>query len=237
MKKENKLKHLAIILDGNGRWATKRKLPRFKGHYEGGKRVKEIAIAASQRGVERLTVYAFSTENWKRPEKEVQFIFKLPKEFMRLYLKEIMKYKIRIEYVGDLDKLPDYALKSVRDSIELTKNNNEMVLCFALNYGFYNEMELCIKKIAQKAINNDITIDDINVDLIEDNLMTKMPVDLLIRTSGEMRISNFLMWQIAYSELYFTKVDWPDFSVENLDLAIDEYYSRNRKYGGIQDEE
>lgn len=233
---EKIINHLAIILDGNGRWAQNRKMPRVKGHYEGGKRVKEIAIAASLRGIKRLTVYAFSTENWKRPEKEVSFIFKLPKTFLDMYLNDLMKYQIKVEYIGDLAQVPKQARRAIEDSIEKTKNNTAMTLCFALNYGSYDEIVKATKSISQKVLDNDLKIEDINESVIEKYLMDATPVDLLIRTSGEQRISNFLLWQIAYSEIYFTDTLWPDFNEERLDEALDNYYNRDRRFGGIKHE-
>lgn len=236
MNKQNQLNHLAIILDGNGRWATNQGLPRVKGHQAGTKKTKEIAIAASQEGIKRLTVFAFSTENWKRSEQEVNFIFKLPKEFLKLYLKDLMKYQIKIEYIGDLETIPEFAKKSIHDSMELTKHNTGMVLCFALNYGFYDEMIRAVKKIATAVQDKQLSVDEIDKNVIEDHLMDKTPVDLLIRTSGEQRISNFLLWQIAYSEIYFTKVLWPDFSIEDFHKALKNFYQRERRFGGVNDE-
>ena len=232
-----KLEHLAIILDGNGRWAQNRNLPRVKGHYEGGKRVKEIAIAASQRNVKRMSVYAFSTENWKRPLSEVSYIFKLPKVFLEMYLKDLMEHQIKIEYIGNIDEIPDYAKKSVRDSIEKTKNNTGMVLCFALNYGSRDEMVKSCQEIAKKVKNNEIEINEIDELVFSNHLMNSMPVDLLIRTSGEKRISNFLLWQISYSEIYFTDIMWPDFDINELDKALLEYAQRCRRFGGIENED
>ncbi|MEG0569247.1 MAG: isoprenyl transferase [Erysipelotrichales bacterium] len=234
---KNNLNHLAIILDGNGRWAKKRNLPRVKGHYEGGRRVKEVAIAASKRGIKRMSVYAFSTENWKRPEDEVNYIFKLPKIFLEMYLKDLMKHQIRVDYIGNLDVVPKGAQKAIRDSIEKTKNNTGLTLCFALNYGSYDEMLKATKNVAQDVVDNKISIDQIDEGVFESHLMNSTPVDLLIRTSGEQRISNFLLWQIAYSEIYFTDILWPDFDEEQLDIALDNYYHRERRYGGLIDEE
>lgn len=234
--KTKELKHLAIILDGNGRWAKARNMPRVKGHYEGGKRVKEIAIAASLRGVERMSVYAFSTENWKRPEAEVSFIFKLPKVFLDMYLNDLMKHQIRVEYIGDLSAIPKGSQKAIIDSMEKTKNNTGMVLCFALNYGSQIEIVEATKKIVQAVQNGSIELEKINPEMFATYLMDATPVDLLIRTSGEQRISNFLLWQIAYAEIYFTKVMWPDFDEEQLDLALDNYYQRDRRFGGLKDE-
>lgn len=235
MKKQ--INHLAIILDGNGRWAQQRNMPRIKGHYEGGKRVKEVAIAASKRGIKKMTVYAFSTENWKRPEEEVSFIFKLPKIFLDAYLKDLMKHQIRIEYIGNFEQIPKNAQKSINDSIEKTKNNTGMTLSFALNYGGHDEIIQAVKKVATQVKDNELSIDQINEEMFAQYLMESEPVDLLIRTSGEQRLSNFLLWQVAYSEFYFTNVMWPDFNEEQLDIALDNYYHRDRRYGGLSNEE
>lgn len=234
--KTKKLNHLAIILDGNGRWAQAHNLPRFRGHYEGGKRVKEIAIAASLRGIKRLSVYAFSTENWQRPTSEIEYIFKLPRLFLDMYLNDLMKYQIKIECIGNLAQVSAHARKAVADCLEKTKHNTGMVLCFALNYGSYQELIQATQSIAQLVKDEQLAVNDINQQVIENNLMDATPVDLLIRTSGEQRISNFLLWQIAYSELYFTKIMWPDFTEKELDKALDNYYQRERRFGGIKDE-
>lgn len=232
--KEKKLKHVALILDGNGRWAQLRNLPRVKGHYEGGKRVKEVAIYASQQKIKRMSVFAFSTENWKRPEDEVSFIFKLPKVFIEMYLADLIKHQIKISYIGDLDKIPDYGKSGILEAIEKTKNNTGMTLCFALNYGAQDEIVKAVQKIAYQAKENKLACEDIDSEVIEANLMDSTPVDLLIRTSGEQRISNFLLWQIAYSEIYFSNVLWPDFTKEEFKKAIDNYYKRERRFGGIK---
>ncbi|MDL2211268.1 isoprenyl transferase [Erysipelotrichaceae bacterium OttesenSCG-928-M19] len=230
-KKE--LNHLAIILDGNGRWAQERNMPRIKGHYEGGRRVKDIAIAASNLGIKRMTVYAFSTENWSRPDDEVNFIFKLPKIFLDKYLNDLMKHQIRVEYIGDISYIPEGAKKSINDSMIKTNENIGMTLCFALNYGSQDEIVKATKKIVQQVEDGSLNIEAINKEIFAANLMDNTPVDLLIRTSGEQRISNFLLWQIAYSEIYFTDVMWPDFDEKQLALAIEEYKRRDRRFGGL----
>lgn len=235
--KTKELNHLAIILDGNGRWAQARNQVRIKGHYEGGKRVKEVAIAASKRGIARMSVYAFSTENWKRPDDEVNFIFKLPKVFLDMYLNDLMKHQIRIEYIGDLTTVPEGAQKSIIDSMNKTKNNTGMVLCFALNYGSQIEITRAAKNLAWDIKEGKQDIEAVDEEVFASYLMNSTPVDLLIRTSGEQRISNFLLWQIAYSEIYFTNVMWPDFDEKQLDIALDNYYHRDRRYGGLNNEE
>jgi len=235
MKKE--LNHLAVILDGNGRWAQARGLPRIKGHYEGGKRVKEVAIAASLKGIKKMTVYAFSTENWKRPMEEIDFIFKLPKIFLDAYLKDLMKYQIKIEYIGNFEEIPKNAQKSIGDCLEKTKDNKGMVLSFALNYGARDEITQAARELSKDVKEGHVSIDSINEEIFASYLFERSDVDLLIRTSGEKRLSNFLLWQVAYSEFYFTDVMWPDFDADQLDIAIENYYSRDRRYGGIKNEE
>jgi len=230
---EKKLNHLAIILDGNGRWAKAKGMPRIKGHYEGGKRVKEVAIAASLKGIQRMTVYAFSTENWKRPIEEVDYIFKLPKIFLDAYLKDLMKYQIKIEYIGNFEDIPKNAQKSIGDCLEKTKDNTGMVLCFALNYGSRDEITRASKILAKDVKEGKVEIDSIDENLFASYLYEPMDVDLVIRTSGEKRLSNFLLWQVAYSEFYFTDVMWPDFDEKQLELALEDYQNRDRRYGGI----
>lgn len=231
--KEKELNHVAIILDGNGRWAQQKNLPRIRGHYEGGKRVKEIAIYASQQNIKRMSVFAFSTENWKRPEDEVSFIFKLPKIFFEMYLSDLMKHQIKVTYIGDLEHIPEYGKSGVLSAIEKTKDNTGMVLCFALNYGSYDEITKAVKKIALDVKENKLDYETIDENIFADYLMDATPVDLLIRTSGEQRISNFLLWQIAYSEIAFTPVLWPDFSIEEFQKILNDYKQRDRRFGGI----
>ena len=220
---ENKLKkiptHVAIIMDGNGRWAKKRNMPRVKGHYEGMQTVKKITKYASKLGIQYLTLYAFSTENWARPKEEV------------------MENNVKVEVIGVVEKLPESTRKAVEDAIEQTKNNTGLKLVFALNYGSKDEIVTAVKRIAQGAANNEYKVEEIDEQLISDNLFTKdtPDPDLLIRTSGEQRISNFLLWQIAYSEFIFTKVAWPDFVEEEFYKALLEYQSRDRRFGGLNE--
>ncbi|MEE6448990.1 isoprenyl transferase [Gottfriedia acidiceleris] len=227
--------HVAIIMDGNGRWAQKRNLPRVKGHYEGMKVVRKIARTASKLGVKTLTLYAFSTENWKRPKTEVEFLMKLPQEFLGTFLPELIKENVQVRLTGNKEQLPSYTTEAVLKAVEETKNNTGMVLNFALNYGSRDEIISAVKKISSDVSDNKINKEEINEELFNRYLMTsdfKDP-DLLIRTSGELRISNFMLWQIAYSELYFTDVLWPDFTEECLIDAVKEYQNRARRYGGI----
>lgn len=234
-EKEKIPNHVAIIMDGNGRWAQKRNLPRIKGHYEGMKVVRKIARAANDLGIQTLTLYAFSTENWKRPKTEVEFLMKLPSEFLGTFLPELIEENVQVRLTGNKEQLPKYTLDAVMKAVEDTKNNTGMVLNFALNYGSRDEMISAVKKISKEVMDKKINIEEINEDLFASHLLTNgiNDPDLLIRTSGELRISNFMLWQIAYSELYFTDVLWPDFTEECLIDAIKEYQKRSRRYGGI----
>ena len=238
---ENKLKkiptHVAIIMDGNGRWAKKRNMPRVKGHYEGMQTVKKITKYASKLGIKYLTLYAFSTENWARPKEEVRYLMDLPEKMFASFMPELMENNVKVEVIGVVEKLPENTRKAVEDAIEQTKNNTGLKLIFALNYGSKDEIVTAVKRIAQGAANNEYKVEEIDEQLISDNLFTKdtPDPDLLIRTSGEQRISNFLLWQIAYSEFIFTKVAWPDFVEEEFYKALLEYQSRDRRFGGLNE--
>ena len=238
---EKKLKkiptHVAIIMDGNGRWAKKRNMPRVKGHYEGMQTVKKITKYASKLGIKYLTLYAFSTENWARPKEEVNYLMDLPEKMFTSFMPELMENNVKVEVIGVVEKLPKNTRKAVEDAVEQTKNNTGLKLIFALNYGSKDEIVTAVKRIAQGAANNEYKVEEIDEQLISDNLFTKSTPDpdLLIRTSGEQRISNFLLWQIAYSEFIFTKVAWPDFVEEELYKALLEYQSRDRRFGGLNE--
>jgi len=227
--------HVAIIMDGNGRWATRRGLPRVAGHHTGMKAVKRTAIAASDAGVKVLTMYAFSTENWVRPREEVEFLMKLPQEFFPLEIEELIEKNVRIRMTGWEEDLPDYTLEPVLDAIERTKHNTGLILNFALNYGSRKEMVHGIKELLADVQAGKLTPDQIDEKRFQAYLLTgDLPdPDLLIRTSGELRISNFMLWQLAYSELWFTNVFWPDFTEQHLYEAIYEYQRRKRRYGGL----
>ena len=230
--------HVAIIMDGNGRWAKKRNMPRIKGHYEGMQTVKKITKYASKLGVKYLTLYAFSTENWARPKEEVSYLMDLPEKMFSSFMPELMENNVKVEVIGVVEKLPENTRKAVDDAIEQTKNNTGLKLIFALNYGSKDEIVTAVKRIAQGAANNEYKVEEIDEQLISDNLFTKdtPDPDLLIRTSGEQRISNFLLWQIAYSEFIFTKVAWPDFVEEEFYKALLEYQSRDRRFGGLNED-
>jgi len=227
--------HVAIIMDGNGRWASRRGLPRAAGHRSGMAAIKEIAIAAGELGVKVLTLYAFSTENWKRPREEVDFLMKLPEEFLARELQELNKNNVQIRMIGWKEELPDHTLRAVEEGIRATSGNTGLILNFALNYGSRREMLSGVRKIAELVRDGKISPEDIDEALFSSMLHThSLPdPDLLIRTSGEQRISNFLLWQLAYTELAFVDVHWPEFTREHFRRAIAMYQRRNRRYGAI----
>lgn len=229
MKKE--LEHVAIIMDGNGRWAKEQGKPRSFGHLKGTENVRNIAIQANDNHIKVLTLFAFSTENWGRPEDEVSYLMGLPEIFFSKYLKELMEKNIRISMIGNQEKIPEKTMKILNKAIEETKNNTGMILNFAMNYGSRNEIVLAINKIIAEG-----TVKEITEETFPQYLMTKdfSDVDLLIRTSGEQRISNFLLWQIAYAELCFVDEAWPSFTVERFNEVLHDYHNRNRRFGGLK---
>ncbi|ASS75617.1 isoprenyl transferase [Tumebacillus algifaecis] len=228
--------HVAIIMDGNGRWAKRRGLPRIAGHRAGMQAVKEITTAADDIGVKVLTLYAFSTENWKRPTDEVDFLMRLPEEFLRMELDTLMKRNCRIRILGHPEGLPEHTRKVVQDAERKTKDNTGLILNIALNYGSRAEMIQAVKQIAQQVADGTLQVDDIDEQSMEKSLLTHgLPdPDLMIRTSGEVRLSNFLLWQAAYTELWFTNMFWPDFKRDDFYHAIREFQSRGRRFGGLK---
>ncbi len=228
-------KHVAIIMDGNGRWAKRRGLPRIAGHKEGMDVVRDIVIAATESGVEILTLYAFSTENWRRPKAEVDFLMKLPKEFMHVYLPEMIENHVKIDTIGEFKGLPDHTRDAINHAKEKTKDNKGLILNFALNYGSRNEIVKAVKEISNHVNTGTLKIENIDEELFSSYLYTKNigEPDLLIRTSGEVRLSNFLLWQLAYTELWFTNELWPDFNEELFEKAMIDYQARKRRFGGI----
>jgi undecaprenyl diphosphate synthase len=233
INKDNLPKHLAIIMDGNGRWAKQKGLLRAMGHENGTKSVRTVVEASAKLGIENLTLYAFSTENWNRPRLEVELLMNLLINSLKNELKTLQDNKIRLNTIGNIDLLPKSAQKKLQTVIEKTKDNSRMVLTLALSYGSREELINVVKNISNKVKNNIISIDSIDESIINQHLYTQnLPeVDFLIRTSGEHRISNFLLWQIAYAELYFTDVLWPDFKEEDLYEAIISYQKRERRFG------
>ena len=231
--------HIGIIMDGNGRWAKKRLKPRVFGHKAGMDALQSVTIEASQLGVKVLTVYAFSTENWARPQDEVAFIMNLPVEFFDHYVPELHANNVRVQVIGDTSRLPEQTLTALERACDKTKDNTGLVLNFALNYGGRAEITKAVQQIVQEVESGKFTLADITEETISDHLMTaNLPLDfrdpdLIIRTSGELRLSNFLPWQAAYSEFYFTPVLWPDFKAAELREAIAEYNRRHRRFGGV----
>ncbi len=232
---DNIPRHIAVIMDGNGRWAKSRGLPRIAGHHSGMKAVKRIAKAADRVGVKVLTLYAFSTENWKRPKAEVDFLMKLPQEFLAIELEELIENNVQVRMMGHLDGLPAHTLAAVEEAVKRTQDNTGLVLNFALNYGSRAEIVEAVRGLALDAAGGKLNPEAIS----EDDLSAKMlsgdlpDPDLLIRTSGELRLSNFMLWQLAYSEFWFTDVYWPEFTERHLFEAIREYQRRARRYGGL----
>lgn len=226
-------KHLAIIMDGNGRWAKKQGLLRTIGHENGAKAVRQTVETCARLGIKNLTLFAFSTENWNRPKLEVDTLMKLLSKALKKELNTLTKNDIRLNTIGDIESLPKSVAKNLIEVVESTKENQRMNLTLALNYGSREEITRATKLIADKVKNNIISVGDIDESVINNHLYTRnLPdVDLVIRTSGEQRISNFLLWQIAYAELYFTNVLWPDFSAEHLMEALESYQNRERRFG------
>ena len=226
-------KHIAIIMDGNGRWAKQKSKLRVFGHKGGVQSVNDTVEAAAELGIKFLTLYAFSTENWSRPKKEVNALMNLLVNTIEAETKTLIKNDIKLISIGEIDELPEKCKNKLKKAIKLTENNKRMTLILALSCSSRNEIISSIKNIATAYKNNDIVLNDINENLLNKTLNTKNIPDpeLLIRTSGEYRISNFLLWQIAYSELYFTDVLWPDFKKNNFYNAIFEYQNRERRFG------
>ena len=235
MTKENKLQHIAIIMDGNGRWATKRGLPRSLGHKKGAEVVKTITKAAAEKGIKYLTLYAFSTENWQRSREEVSYLMNLLRQYLKDDLRELKENQVCIRFIGERYMLDQDIQQMMADLEHETARFDKLTVCIALSYGSRQEIVAATKKIAQKVKDGDILIENIDINLFSDMLYTKgIPEpDLLIRTSGEQRLSNYLLWQLAYSELAFTDVYWPDFSPEELQRLIDNYNIRERRYGKV----
>ena len=228
-------RHVAIIMDGNGRWAKAKGMPRTAGHMAGADNVRTIAIAANDLGVKYLTVYAFSTENWKRSKDEVSYLMKLPSIFFKKYMQEFLDRGYRIRMIGELDELPDATRRVLREAEEESKNNTGLSLNIAMNYGGRRELVLAANAYAKDVAEGKkpLGIDEAG---FEQYLMTRdfPPVDLLIRTSGELRISNYLLWQIAYAELVFVPESWPEFTPDVLRRCLDEYARRDRRFGGVK---
>lgn len=225
--------HIAVIMDGNGRWAKKLGKPRIFGHRNGVKSVRQTTEAAAEMGIDYLTLYAFSTENWGRPKPEVNALMRLLVQTMKSEIKTLMDNEIRLMAIGDIDQLPSQTLKSLREGIETTAGNTRMTLTLALNYSSRWDITRAMKQIAGKVASGELAEAEIDQETISRHLSTHYMPDpeLLVRTSGEYRISNYLLWEISYAELYFTDVHWPDFDKEQLYKAIYEFQNRERRFG------
>lgn len=226
--------HIAIIMDGNGRWAKAQGLPRTAGHKKGADTIRTIAIECNRLGVRVLTLYAFSTENWKRPQSEVDYLCKLPKLFFNRYIRELNERNIRVCFIGELERFPQETQRVISDAVAITAENSGLVLNIAINYGAQREIVLAAQAYAKTVLEKG-TLLPLDEERFSSYLMTAgyPPVDLLIRTSGELRLSNFLLWQIAYAELIFTPIAWPDFDAHALTECLEEYQRRDRRFGGI----
>jgi len=231
-------KHLAVIMDGNGRWAKQKGFFRTVGHEKGANAVKEVVEGCGELGIQHLTLYAFSTENWSRPKLEVKTLMNLLVSSLKKEINTFHENNIKLNAIGNIEALPKKAFAELQEVIDKTKHYNKMVLTLALSYGSREEITHAVKDICRKVKNNIISIENIDEMVINEHLYTQnLPdVDLLIRTSGEQRISNFLLWQIAYAELYFTPVLWPDFNKDNLFEAILNYQNRERRFGKTSDQ-
>ncbi|MDS1029089.1 isoprenyl transferase [Bacillota bacterium LX-D] len=229
-------KHIAIIMDGNGRWAKKRGLPRSAGHRAGVESLRDIVKACSEMGISYLTVYAFSTENWKRPKEEVDILMDLLAEYLQKELINLHKKNIKINPIGELEDLPSKVKQKLEEAVNVTKQNTGLTLTIALNYGGRNEIINAVKLIGDQLLSGKLVLDDINDETFRTYLYTNsLPdPDLLIRPSGELRVSNFLLWQIAYTEFWITDIFWPDFRREHLYQAINDYNKRERRFGGLK---
>jgi len=235
LDKEHLPKHIAIIMDGNGRWAKKRGLPRNVGHSEGSKALKRIVEHAEEIGIKYLTVYAFSTENWNRPKSEVDGLMSLLYQYLQNADRDLAGKTTKIVIVGDIDGLPENVSTEAKRVMKKTEGNKGLQLNIALNYGGRQDIQNTVKLLASDAMSGKIKIDDISLELISSKLYTypSPDPDLIIRTSGEQRLSNFLLWQAAYSEFWYTDVLWPDFKDKHLEQAIIDFQKRNRRYGGV----
>ncbi len=227
--------HIAIIMDGNGRWAKQRKLPRTMGHRAGMKNIKMMVEESSNLGVKYLTLYAFSTENWKRSKEEVGALMDLVVEFINKEFEELHRNNVKLNSIGDISKLPEKSKAAVENAMYKTRNNTGLTLNIALNYGGRDEIVKGVKEIAKEVLEGKLQVDNIDDKIISDHLYTSgMPdPDIVIRPSGELRLSNYLLWQSAYSEFWFSNINWPDFTKEDLRRAISDFQKRDRRFGGV----
>ena len=238
MEEDKKIpQHVAIILDGNGRWAKAKGMPRNYGHMQGAKAVEDILEVARDMGIKYLTVYAFSTENWNRPETEVSALMTILRQYLKTSIKKSMKNNVRCRVIGERSRLSDDIKSAIEELEETTKNNTGLQFTIAINYGSRDEITRAVRRLAAKCADGSLKPEEITEQMISDNLDTwDLPdPDLMIRTCGEQRISNYLLWQCAYTEFYYTPVAWPDFNKEELLKAVESYSTRNRKFGGLKE--
>jgi len=231
-------KHIAIIMDGNGRWAQARGYPRFYGHLRGSNRVKEIVREARKLGVSALTLYAFSTENWKRPEDELSVLWRTLRKYIRRQIPDMKKNGIRLHVIGEMERLPLEVQQELKSAMELLKDGKDMILTFALSYGGRAEILSAVKKLAQTCVDGQMTPERIDESEFEKQLWTSplgelSDVDLLVRTSGEKRLSNYLLWQSSYAEFDFPEIFWPDYSIEEFHKSLENFKNRKRRFGAI----
>lgn len=231
-------RHVALIMDGNGRWAKRRRLPRAAGHREGVRSVRSVIEIAGELGIDYITLYTFSKENWQRPANEVSTLMKLLVNSLRNEIDELMRKNVRLQVIGDLNDLPPFAAEQMQEGVERTRHNSGLTLNLALSYGSRNEIVAAAKDIARRVRDGEIYVEDIDDEIFSEYLYTRnMPdPDLLIRTSGEQRISNFLLWQLAYSEIYITGTHWPDFRRQEFCEAILNYAGRERRFGMVSEQ-
>ena len=231
--KDNLPEHIAIIMDGNGRWAKKRNLPRTMGHKAGVETIRKVIKEADRIGIKYITLYAFSTENWRRPEEEVTALMKLLVQYLKSEVKELHKNDVVLRVLGEIDKLPKECEREIKEAIELTKNNKGLILNIAFNYGGRDEIVKATQKISEEVKKGNINVEDIDEKMVGDYLYTKgqPDPDIMIRTSGELRLSNFLLWQLAYTEFVFLNKYWPDFNEKDLDNAVEDFQKRHRNFG------
>lgn len=234
MVENKKVRHVAIIMDGNGRWAKKRNLPHLEGHRKGAEAVRKVIKSAKELDIEYITLFAFSTENWKRSKGEIDGLMSLLEEFIDYNLEELNEKDIRFKSIGRIDEFPPSTCRKIKEAIESTSGNKSGTLVLALNYGGRAEIVDAVKKLAEKAVAGEVKIDEINEELLSANLYDpSIPdPDIMIRTSGEFRLSNFLLWELSYSEIYITDVLWPDFDKAELLKALESFKNRDRRFGG-----
>ncbi len=236
MTTDNIPRHIAIIMDGNGRWAADKGLPRTAGHKKGAEAIPEIIQEAMDMGIKYITLFAFSSENWNRPKEEVDYLISLMREYLSTQFKELTKKNVKVRVIGDISKFAEDLQEKIKEVEEISKDKDGITVSLAVSYGGKGDILHACKGLAQKVKDGQMDIDDINVDSFSDNLYSRnLPdIDIMIRTGGEYRISNFLLWQVAYGELFFAQKYWPDFKKEDIRDIVSEYHTRNRRFGKVK---